>query len=354
MDLKRYFRIDDNGLRRLEDLYADYRRLYSDPDRCRPMIVVDVPVAGLPSWEERLADPLVMLKAELDGLRPHLRIRDDRAPTIRVQFGTAQVAAAFGCAMHIPPNNLPAAGSHVLTRIENVRAMNRPALDAGWYGKLAEWTAVWKEHLPEGVRIQHPDIQSAFNSAHLIRGNDIFLDLYDCPEEVGILLDLVTDFMIDITRHAKRMIGEDSEWFFDWGAMWKGCARISNCSMQMIGPEFYRRCVLPRDVRFFEAVGGGRIHYCGAAGEVLDEYFRVPHLSGLDVDCAYHDFFALCDRMPAKMVLTPTIAFARDSREVARLLAGDWPRKRNIILRVDAASEEEGAAILERLRNSIP
>ena len=74
----------------------------------------------------------------------------------------------------------------------------------GWYGKLAEWTAIWKEHLPEGVHIQHPDIQSAFNSAHLIRGNDILTDFFDHPAELDLLLDKVTDFMLAITRTPRR------------------------------------------------------------------------------------------------------------------------------------------------------
>jgi hypothetical protein len=79
---------------RFEDVYARHRRFYEEPDGCCPMIIVNTPVQGLPSWEDRLDDPMVMLRAELDGLPPHLEIGDDRAPTVRVQFGTAQVATA--------------------------------------------------------------------------------------------------------------------------------------------------------------------------------------------------------------------------------------------------------------------
>lgn len=318
------------------------------------MIIVNTAIQGLPTWEERLADPLVMLRAELDSLRPHLEIGDDKVPTVRVQFGTAQVAAAFGCRIVIPENNLPAAGSHVLARAEDVHDLGIPPVDAGWYGRLAEWTEIWKRNLPAGVHIQHPDIQSAFNSAHLIRGNDILTDFYDHPEEVGILLDKVTDFMVAITRHTKAMISNDPEWFFDWGAMWKGAARISNCSMQMISPELYREHVLPRDIRFFDRIGGGRMHYCGITGTVIDDFFRLPVLTGLDVDCGRHDFFALCARAPARVVLMPTGAFAPSSPVMKRLLQGDWPAKRNIIIPVWAASVEEGRRLLEQLRTAMP
>jgi hypothetical protein len=354
MSLRDYLQIDHLERSRFDEVYARYRRLHDKPDACHPMIIVNTPVQGIPSWEDRLDDPMVMLRAELDALRPHLEIGDDRVPTVRVQFGTAQVAAAFGCSMYVPENNLPAAGSHVLTRATDVHHLDIPSLDAGWYGRLAEWTKLWRENLPAGVHIQHPDIQSAFNSAHLIRGNDILTDFYDAPEEVGVLLDKVTDFMIDITRHAKARISDDSAWFFDWGALWKGFARISNCSMQMISPELYREHVLPRDIRFFDSIGGGRMHYCGTTGAVIDDFLAMPSITGLDVDCDRHDFFALCNRAPARVVLMPTGMFGGNSQEVNRLLRGDWPMKRNIIVQVGAPSVEEGKRLLERLRASIP
>jgi len=354
MILNDYLQIEESAHTRFEDIYARYRSLYDNPDGCYPMIIVHTPVPSMPSWEERLADPMVMLRTELDALRPHLEIGDDRVPTVRVQFGTAQVAAAFGCKIVVPENNLPAAGSHVLAEAVDVHELAIPSLDSGWYGKLTEWTELWQENLPEGVHIQHPDIQSAFNSAHLIRGNDILTDFYDHPDEVGVLLDKVTDFMIEITRHTKSMISHDQDWFFDWGSMWKGVARISNCSMQMISLEFYCEHVLPRDTRFFEAIGGGRMHYCGITDSVIDEFFKVPSVTGLDVDTTRHDFFALCERAPLRSVLTPTGAFGSRSDIIQRLLRGDWPAKRNIIVPVAAASIEEGQRLLERLRGTIP
>lgn len=354
MSLERPLMLTDADRARFEELYARYRILHDAPESCRPMIIISAPVEGIPTWEERLADPMVMLQAELDALRPHLEIGDDRVPTVRVQFGTGQIAAAFGCSIHQPENNLPAAGGPVMSHAADVHQLPVPSLDAGWYGKLSLWTEIWKQHLPEGVHIQHPDIQSAFNSAHLIRGNDILTDFYDHPDDLELLLDKVTDFMIAITRHTKAAISDDTEWFFDWGALWKGTARISNCSMQMISPAFYRDHVLPRDKRFFETVNGGRVHYCGITGEVIDDYFRIPAIAGLDVDCKLHDFYALCDRAPNQVVMMPTGPFSAESTVVNRLLAGDWPKKRNIVIAVRAETVASGKQLLKQLREAMP
>jgi hypothetical protein len=70
MDIKQCLNINEDDRCRFEELYARYRMLHEQPDRCRPMIIVNTPVV-LPTWEERLADPLVMLRSELDQIRPH-------------------------------------------------------------------------------------------------------------------------------------------------------------------------------------------------------------------------------------------------------------------------------------------
>ncbi|NQT92969.1 MAG: hypothetical protein HQ559_09420 [Lentisphaerae bacterium] len=347
--------LTDEQLEHFESVYARYRLVHEDPANCTPMITVAVApwwTSEKPTWEEQLADPMVMLEDHLGAIRSCLEIGDDGVPVIRVDFGTAQVPAAFGCELGIPENNTPAARTHSLKNIQDVYALEKPPLDAGWYGKLDEWTALWLEHLPKGVHIQHPDIQSAFNSALLIRGSDLLMDMYDDPEAVGALLDLVTDFMIDMTRHVREAITDDPDWFFDWGCLWKGSARISNCSMHMISAEFYREQVLPRDIRFMEAMGGGRIHYCGSQGEVIDDFCTIPSLTGLDIDVGCHDPFEVCERLPEHVVLhiNPPVG----SPVMERLLAGDWPKKRNLIVGAWAPSLEEGRELLGWVRKSVP
>jgi len=159
--------------------------------------------------------------------------------------------------------------------------------------------------------------------------------------------------MLVLTKHLKAMISDDPDWFFDWGALWKGAARISNCSMQMISPSLYREHVFPRDRRFFQGMGGGRMHYCGITGEVLDYFFKVPEITGLDFDSSRHDFYALCERAPQHLVLLPG-GYGGSAPEVKRMLTGDWPRKRNFILTVGADSVSEGKALLARLQDAMP
>ena len=124
--------------------------LYQDPEHCSPMFIVTVPPQDPIPWEDRLADPLVMLRACLEELAPHLALEDDHVPTVRVEFGTGQVAAAFGCELVVPPNSLPASKGPIMATAQDVYHMHKPALTAGWYAKLADWTALWQARAAAG------------------------------------------------------------------------------------------------------------------------------------------------------------------------------------------------------------
>ena len=351
MDLQEEFRISDHQLNRFEDMYKRYKMMYQDPANCSPMFFMIPPEAHEPSWRQCLADPLVMLRSRLNTLSFHLAVEDDHLPVVEASLGTGLVASAFGCNIHVYPDSPPAAGSSVLQNTSDVYDIEKPTVDSGWWPKQIRFVEAFLDNLPEGVHICHPDIQSSFNSAHLIRGNDIFLDFYDNPEALDVLLDLVTDYMIELTPYLKKMISTDTEWFFDWGSLYKGAIRISNCTMQMISPELYRNHILPRDKRFMKAVGGGRVHYCGNSGKVIDEFFKIPDISGLDYTVGYHDLWSLAERAPKQLTLC--YWGDPDSQTIKKLLQGDWPKKRNIIIRLNVSSAEEAKAYLKRFRQSV-
>ena len=342
--------IDRDQQARIAGLMERCRRMHTHPRESMPMIIIDAASPGLPGWKERLADPRVMMEAQLEEMRSHLALRDDCIPTLRVEFGTGQVAAAFGCEIVYPDNSYPAVGSNAVKNAEDAFTLAPPSLDAGMYPRLAAFTKYFREHMPEGMRIQQPDLQSPFNCAHLIRGNDILTDFIDNPRAVDALLDVVTDYLVALVPHLRAMVDAEDGWFLDYGALWKGSARISNCTMHLISPAFYRGHVLARDRRLFESIGGGRIHYCGTNTQVVDDFLSIPRCHGFDFISGmdYDEVWKLAARTPDSTVIMRNVDAG--TPEMERLLAGDWPRKRNIIIKSHCASLDEGREILARLR----
>jgi len=351
--MKDYINMNSEQIERLESVKRRYKQLYDDPANCDPMIIINVDLKSDLTWEEKLSDPMVMLKSKLDEIKLHFEVEDDFLPAARVDFGTGLIASAFGCDITVPANNLPAVRGHVLENIEDVYNLSSPSLETGMLGKMFEWMSLWRENLPGWVCLQQPDIQGPFNSSHLIRGNDILLDFYDAPEAVELLLDVVTDFTVRVLGHFNEMVGVEEGWFCDWGgAYFKGSARISNCSVDMISPKFYCDYVLPRDIRLFESVGGGRMHYCGGNGVVINQFFNNPGITGLDVDAGLHDLWEIAAKASEKLVLVFQ-NYGSSFSGIDRLLDGQWPDKRNIILYTNVETVDEGRDLLSRLRGSL-
>ena len=66
------YRLDDAVLCRYDQVYNTYKQMYGDPDHREPKFIAVLPSEYNPVWEERLADPAIMLKAELESLKPHI------------------------------------------------------------------------------------------------------------------------------------------------------------------------------------------------------------------------------------------------------------------------------------------
>ena len=98
-------------------------------------------------------------------------------------------------------------------------------------------------------------------------------------------------------------------------------------------------------------MGAGRIHYCGTHDNgLMDSFFEMPNMTGIDFDGKYHDLWDLCERAPENVTLL--VYATGDTRK--RLLSGDWPKKRNIIIQSYVSSIEDGKALYARLRDSMP
>ncbi len=336
---------------RVKRLHEEYRALWEDPDGCRPLIHVGAPVPQkLAAVCEQVENPALMLEASTARAAAHLAMEDDALPITRVEFGTAQIAAAFGCPLHVFTDSPVACGAHALHSLQECFTAPVPPLTAGWYPKLEAFTRYYHEHQPKGYLLQLPDIQSPFNSAHLIRGNDILTDFYDDPAAVQALCGKVADFLLQLVPWLLKLHPPETEgWFYDWSGLWKGNARLSNCSLHMISPAFYADYVMQSDRRVLAGLHTGRMHYCGTQSGVIDMMAALPEVTGMDIDGAHHDPWEACARFPKDK---PLLVALGKPDQLPRLLKGDWPGKRNLIVHVGARSIAEGRELAEKLRQA--
>ncbi|MFI3212959.1 MAG: uroporphyrinogen decarboxylase family protein [Eubacteriales bacterium] len=349
MDFKNYLKISDAQYEKILKNTQDFR-VFHEVETSTPKVTVNLPGKNHFTTPELIGSPEIMLKNALDGIQNHIDVGDDYIPQARIEFGTGQVAHAFGCDMYIPEKSPVCNKNHVLKELEEIEHMEIPSIYAGWMEKVYEFTEFYMEHKPDIVRMQIPDYQGPFNNAELVRGTDILYDFYDSPEHVHMLLDKMTEYQIELTNYYRKLGNMEEGYFADWGVYWKGGARIANCSLDLISADFYHQFIKQYDEKFFQAIGGGRIHYCGGHDNgMIDGVCSTKGNMGLDLDSEFHDIWEICERIPKETVLL------MDLREehLKRILAGDVPAKKNVIYTVGAPNVEAGRELYKRVKEQL-
>jgi len=338
-----------------EKMIQKYKSLYLKPLSCEPLVQVYFPVPHTYTIAEALDDPVKMFTNQMETMKARLEVGDDFLPALRADFGTAQIAAMYGCPIKIYENSEPCCKEHILESLDDIEGLKKPDMNTGFMPKVIEFQKYFLENMPEGMVVQHPDVQGPFNSAHLIRGNDIIYDFYDYPDAVKLLLNNVADFMVDWINYTKNDISNDNEWFYDRGGLWRGGARLCNCTLQIVSPSIYREYIMESDDRFLGAVGRGRVHYCGSYREIIDDLFNLKNMTNLEVDCQHHDVIETCNKAPQDV----SIMFCdwslgdKNGEWYNKIMRGEIPEKKNIVFQAKADNIEEAKRIYYNVKNQL-
>ena len=194
-----------------------------------------------------LAREIVDLLAPLDMLNPVRAVLSPggaRSPADLIpSFGTP-LSADGGAAAYARP-------------IADLLAAPPPDPDtSGHMGDLREHVALVKRLTPPTFSISMPDLQGPFNLMHALAGDEAFLAPQTRPDAYRRLMTRVTDFWIAACDRLREWIGPDRLRPLDrWVC-------ITECSVNLVSPEFYRRHILPYDLRIARHFGGVRIHPC--------------------------------------------------------------------------------------------
>jgi len=96
--------------------------------------------------------------------------------------------------------------------------------------------------------------QGVLNNGFNIRGQNIFLDMYERPQFAHWFFFLITDEMIRLAgliQEKQRKSGFPINQF-----------SVSNCVMNLISPEMYEEFILPQDSRIAKSFDRFGVHTC--------------------------------------------------------------------------------------------
>ncbi len=118
--------------------------------------------------------------------------------------------------------------------------------------------------------------QGVLNNAFHLRGQEIFLDIFDKPDFAHNFFSLISDVMIKMAKAVQKK-QRDSGFYIDQFS-------VSNCFVNMISPQAYREFIFPCDTKIahqFERFG---CHICNwDITPYIDSLKELPKLGYIDM-----------------------------------------------------------------------
>lgn len=203
-------------------------------------------------------------------------IDDDVIPFLSPYTGTEIFAAAFGCKVHYPVDNMPFALPRIHSA-EEVRAIRRPSHMAPPLERTFRIARRLKEAYPDAL-IQLPDIQSPFDIAALIwEKGDFYPACIDEPEAVEDLCHMVEEVLVKFLDAWFAEFGTDYIAHFPDYFM-RGGMTLSEDEAGSVSPAVFERMCLPALIRLSKRYGGLSFHSCANSEHQWENFKKIPDL----------------------------------------------------------------------------
>lgn len=129
------------------------------------------------------------------------------------------------------------------------------------YAKICERIVDFQQNISDEVLITISDNQSPIDVLTcILEAQDAMLGMYDSPDKIKYLLDIITDSIIEINLHEKKIIkyfgGYSSEGYLPYGM------HVSDDNAAFLSPAIYKEFAIPYAERISETFGGISFHCC--------------------------------------------------------------------------------------------
>jgi hypothetical protein len=214
---------------------------------------------------------------------------DDLPITIRADFGCVLVASMFGAKIEQVENNPPWV-RHREEKISYEQIIQTSIMDFNkeLLAKTVDRYKFYKDVLRDYPRLSKltnivlPDLQGPFDNLELLRGSEIFLDMYSQKELYLMAMAVITDAQIELGKYFCQFTNDRIKGFsFQHGFALKGGILIRNDTSIMISPEMYSQLVAPFDEKILKTFGGG-IHSCGNVNKIVSQFMSLNSIDCFD------------------------------------------------------------------------
>ena len=264
------------------EIFTPLRRKQSVSSLPRPVIHIN----------DTLEDPETMLCSQLLNVSEALASRD-RNLSVRANYGTGILPTVFGAELFLMPQE---AETQPATRslkgedaIEKLLDRGMPPLTAGLGRRVMETGEFFREvfagypKIQRYVEIYHPDLQGPLDVCDLLWGQELFYAVYDDPDTVLALMQLITDTYLAFIAKWQTIVPPRGDICCHWdNLMHRGQLVVRDDTAMNFSPECYKTFVRPFDAQLIGRYGGV-IHFCGRGDHYIHLLKEIPNLCGVNL-----------------------------------------------------------------------
>ncbi|MBR5009822.1 MAG: hypothetical protein IKY06_04185 [Clostridia bacterium] len=240
---------------------------------------------------DAIADDDAMLLSEFASVNQRLSLDSCYPLRVRCNFGVGNVASAFGAELFVMPresNTLPNVKKLGEDKCLELIDKPLPGLYAGNFehvyrvGRLFRQIADSYPKIGRFVHVEQPDLQGPMDNLELLWGSDIFLALFDMPDEIHSLLDKITAYIKAQMDNWLALFPENRGRSNFFRYVEGGSFVVRDDSAMNLSPKFYSEFIAPYDGRLLNEYGG-IVHFCGKGDHFIERLTALPGLKGINM-----------------------------------------------------------------------
>jgi hypothetical protein len=228
-------------------------------------------------------DKSKMLCREVRGACAAANGHSDTVPSIRANLGTGIMLATLGLEQDTFPDKMPWLTEH-LNKEQISRLTPDDIKQRGSFARGMEMMRYFREVMGDSVPIYVMDTQGPFDLAHLMLGDELFIQLYDDPPFVHHLMNLCLEMGIKAHRWMKEAVDEPLTSLHHCNSLYSDSFGIRICedTTVMLNPDHIEEFAMAYSRRLAREFGGAWVHYCGYNEHLTDSILGSPEFKVLN------------------------------------------------------------------------
>ena len=235
------------------------------------------------------------------------RERGDNIPALNATLGTYIFPSAFGAKIKTFDDGHKYVAEPLIRSIEDADKIRRLPLKESYLGSQLELLRAFVKGTDGKVPIRMPDIQNPLGVAEMMwDSNDFYVSLYDYPEKVHALLNMICETILDFVRLVKEVVPQLVPISWPWVWAPDGGVHISDDTMSMVSPDMYEEYGVKYNNYLSREFGGVYLHSCTMNERYFESITKNEGLRSINFAAQYSsDMESIFNFFSGKAVIIP-------------------------------------------------